>query len=83
MLRQQWLALPRLVRFMLRHFANGVALGAACGLIVIWFDIGGVGSLLASFDSPLLTAFFFAKGGLLFGALAMGVAVMNLGEDEG
>jgi hypothetical protein len=82
MIRHHWLALPRLIRFMLRHFANGVILGWTCGLAVIWLDIGGIGSLLASFDSAGLTALFFFKGGLLFGAVAMSVAVMNLGSDE-
>lgn len=81
MLEQQWFALPRLIRFMLSHFADGVALGWSCGLMVLWFDIGTVGSLLAAFDSAVPTVFFFAQAGLLFGTLAASVAVMNLHDD--
>lgn len=81
MLAKQWFALPRLIRFMLSQFANGVALGWSCGLMVLWFDFGGVGSLLAGMDSAVLTALFFANSGLLFGTLAMSVAAMNLRED--
>lgn len=81
MLGKQWFALPRLIRFMLSRFADGVALGWSCGLMVLWFDIGNVGSLLAGMDSAVLTALFFATVGLMFGTLAMSVAVMNLRED--
>ena len=82
MIRHRWRGLPQLIRFMLAHLANGVALGWTVGLLVICFDIGTVGSLLASFDSPWLTGLFFFHGGLLFGTLAMSVSVMNLGSDE-
>lgn len=81
MFRQYWLALPRLIRFMLANFADGVALGWACGLVVTWFDLAGVGGLLASHD-PALTLLFFAYSGGLFGTLAMSVAVMNLREED-
>jgi hypothetical protein len=82
MLRQRWLALPKLIRFMLRHFANGVVLGWFVGLVLIQLDVGRLGTLLASYDSAALTALFFFKGGLYFGALAMAVAVMNIGNAE-
>lgn len=81
MFRYQWLALPRLIRFMVLNFTDGVALGWICALLMIWFDICRIGSLLASFDNALLTTLFFAQSGLLFGVMAMSVAVMNLGED--
>lgn len=82
MLASHWFALPRLIRFMLLHFANGVALGWTCGLLVLWFDLGNVGSLLARTDSAALTALFFGQWGLLFGTLAMSVAVMNLHKND-
>ena len=66
---------------MVVNFADDVALGWTCGLLVIWLDVCGIGSLLARFDSALMTALFFGQSGLLFGTLAMSVAVMNLGED--
>jgi hypothetical protein len=82
MLRQRWRELPRLIRFMIHHFVIGVVLGWTSGLMVIWYDVGGIGSLLASHDSAALTALFFAKGGLYFGTFAMSVAVMNMGKEE-
>ncbi|MFN4099187.1 MAG: hypothetical protein ACK4GT_05375 [Pararhodobacter sp.] len=81
MLRMQWRALPELIRFMIGHFVNGVVLGWAFGLTLIWMDIGGIGTLLGQSNSALLTAFFFVQGGLLFGSLATSVAVMNLRDD--
>jgi len=80
MVRRWWHTLPKLIRFMLSHFANGVVLGWSAGLLAIWFDIAGIGALLAAHNSAALTALFFAKSGLYFGALAMGVAVMNMGK---
>ena len=77
----EWLALPKLIKFMIVNFADGVALGWTCGLLVIWLDVCRIGSLLARFDSALLTTLFFAQSGLLFGTLALSVAVMTLGED--
>lgn len=77
MLKEIWISLPLLVRFLLVSFADGVALGWTLGLLLIVFDIGAIGSLLQTTDSVGLTVLFFLHGGMLFGALAMGVAVMN------
>lgn len=80
MLQAQWRALPQLIRFMATQFADGVALGWACGLALIRLDVGSIGSLLERSGSAAMTALFFVQGGLLFGTLAMSVALMNLGE---
>lgn len=82
MFRRHWMALPKLVRFMLTHVANGVAIGCSTLLGLIWFDIFGVGTLLQKDHSGLATAVLFIQTALTFGAVSMGVAVMNLGEDE-
>ncbi|WP_139257629.1 hypothetical protein [Natronohydrobacter thiooxidans] len=82
MLGRYWQELPRLIRFMIRHFAIGMGLGWACALMVIWYDVGGIGSLLARQEGVGLMALFFIKGGLYFGTMATGVAVMNLRRDE-
>lgn len=81
MFRRRWMALPKLVRFMLTHAANGMVIGCAALLAVIWFDVLGVGALLAKDQSGLATAVLFFQTALTFGAVSMGVAVMNLGED--
>ena len=82
MFRRRWMALPKLVRFMLTHAANGMAIGCTALLAVIWFDLLGVGAVLAKDESGLATAVLFFQTALTFGAVAMGVAVMNLGEDD-
>jgi hypothetical protein len=74
-------ALPRLIRFMIRHFVNGLVLGAACALLALRLDVGGIGAVLARQDSALLTGLFIAYGAGLFGVFQMSVAVMNLQDD--
>lgn len=71
--------MPRLIRFMLSHFANGTVLGLAVGLVLLRADVGHLQSLFsASEHDAALTALFFAQAGLLFGTFGMSVAVMNL-----
>lgn len=80
MLRKRWLALPKLIRFMAMHFADGVVFGWICGLLMIWYDLFNIGSLLENSDNVLLTILFFSQSGLLFGTLNICVSVMNIGE---
>lgn len=74
--------LPKLVRFMAFHAFNGMAIGSALLLGAVWFDIGGIGTLLEKDTSGLATAILFFQNALTFGAISMGVAVMNLGGKE-
>ncbi len=67
---------------MLTHAANGMAIGCAVLLGAIWMDAFGIGGLLAKDASGLATAVLFFQTALTFGAVSMGVAVMNLGEDD-
>lgn len=82
MIRRRWMALPKLLRFMLTHIANGMALGSAFLLGMIWFDLLGIGTLLTKDKTGLATAVLFFQTSMTFGAVAMAVAVMNLGERE-
>ena len=81
MIRRRWMRLPKLVRFLLVHAANGMVLGCLFVFGLIWFDVGGLARLLAKDASGLATFVLFFQTALTFGAVAMGVAVMNLGED--
>ena len=47
MIRRRWMRLPKLVRFMLMHIANGMVLGCVFVFGLIWFDVGGLARLLA------------------------------------
>lgn len=76
-------ALPRLLRFMLAQFCNGAVLGLILAEAVLWWDIMGLHQLIVgSAQGATLTAAFFAYAAMLFGTLAMNVAVMNLGERD-
>lgn len=81
MVRRVWMSLPKLIRFMLIHIANGIVIGCVFLLVLIHFDLAGLGTLLEKDASGLATAVLFFQTALTFGAVSMGVAVMNLGED--
>lgn len=81
MLLKLWMSLPKLIRFMLTHIANGIVIGCVFLLILIHWDIGGLGTVLDKDESGLATAVLFFQTAMTFGAVSMGVAVMNLGED--
>jgi hypothetical protein len=81
MIRRRWLKLPKLIRFMLIHVANGMVLGCAFLFVLLWTDVVGLRGLLAKDTSGLATFVLFFQTALTFGAVSMGVAVMNLGED--
>jgi len=75
-----WNRLPKLVRFMLYHALWGMVLGAMATFALIWTDFMGVGRLIQG--SGLATFILFFQMSMTFGAIALGVAVMNLGEDK-
>lgn len=81
MLRDRWLKLPKLLRFMLTHIANGIVIGCVFVFGLIWFDVGGLGTVLGKDTSGLATALLFFQTSFTFGAVSMGIAVMNLGEE--
>jgi hypothetical protein len=81
MIRRLWLQLPKLVRFMLVHAANGMVIGCVFLFGLIWFDVAGLAGLLAKDTTGLATFVLFFQTALTFGAVSMGIAVMNLGED--
>jgi|GEM_PF-2074047 len=74
--------LPKLVRFLALHMFWGFTIGCAFVLALIHTDFLGVGSLLARDESGIATFLLFFQTSLTFGGVAMGVAVMNLAEDE-
>lgn len=81
MIRRLWMSLPKLIRFMLTHTANGMVIGCVFLFVLIHFDTVGLATLLEKDESGLATAILFFQTSLTFGAVSMGVAVMNLGDD--
>lgn len=72
-----WRRLPFLVRFMLAHALVGFGLSALVVGALLWWDLGGLGTLLARAGGhpwPTLLLWFFL--GLTLGSVQMGVAFM-------
>ena len=67
---------------MLRHFANGAVLGLILAQLLPWGVVLGLRQPVALAEAgKLLTLAFLAYAAMLFGTLAMSVAVMNLGPE--
>lgn len=67
MFGQLWASPPDRIRFMLRHYLNGVIIGWTIGLLLLRFDLSGL---------------FSAQSVPLFGAFSLCVALMNPGVDD-
>lgn len=81
MIRRIWMSLPKLVRFMLIHIANGMVIGCLFLFGMIWLDAAGIRQVLARDETGLATFVLFFQNALTFGSVSMGIAVMTLGED--
>jgi hypothetical protein len=74
--------MPALLRFLLLHAAVGFGLSALMVAFLLWADPGGLAGLLLRAEGhpwPLLLLWFF--GGLTFGAVQLGVAIIQQGRD--
>ena len=74
--------MPPAVRFLVLHAAVGFALSTLFVAVVLWTDPGGLATLLLRAEGhpwPLLLLWFFA--GLSFGAVQMGVAIIQQGRE--
>jgi len=73
-----------LLRFLLLHLAGGLAGAIAFGVLLLWSDFAGLGTLIArASDGPLFTVLLFFGLFVTFGSIAMGVGLMSLrrGDD--
>lgn len=70
------------IRFLLTHLLYG-SLGAAVFCAgILYFDTGGIGSLIARSSEPWLwQALLFFGNWITFGSVAMAIAIMRLGEE--
>lgn len=70
--------MPDLIKLLLRNAALGFLIAAIFVGVLLWTDIGGVGTLVANSDMALVAVFmltFFV--GLTFGSIQMGIAIMS------
>lgn len=70
--------MPLLVKFLIRHAAIGFALAGTFVGILVWFDIGNIGTILAQSGIRVFaTALLVMMVGLTFSSVQMGYAVMT------
>lgn len=73
----------RLLRFLLRNCATGIAAAWAMLLGLIWTDAAGIGALIHGSDHGALALFMLAGGfAITGGGVGMGLAVMALARRE-
>jgi hypothetical protein len=78
-IRDQWQALPRLIRFLLVNCAIGVAGGWTLLAALLATDTGGIRTLILNEASPGVPIILLAAGfAITFGSAAMGAAVMAM-----
>lgn len=82
MFAQKWQAMPRLIRFMIQHFADGAVMGCLFGLLLIRLDVAGLGTLLEASQTAGPTALFLAQAAWSFGTLFIAVGIVSLGDDK-
>ncbi len=69
-----------IVKFMIEHTAYGGFGALVFGVLVLFFDIGGIYSLaIASRDAPVFIMLLFFGLFITFGGISLGIGIMNLG----
>ncbi len=65
-----------LIQFLLRSMCDGIAVGWALLLAILWSDLGGIGSMVrASSVGEMAVAMLAAVFAITFGSVGMGIAV--------
>ncbi len=73
----------RFIGFLLRHCLFGCTGGLLLGVLLLWQDVGGIGSLIAaSPDRGLFLVLLFFGLFITFGSIGMAVGIMQLGEER-
>ncbi|MFO1119916.1 MAG: hypothetical protein U1E38_07410, partial [Rhodospirillales bacterium] len=69
--------------FLLRHCLIGCAGGLVLGSLLLWQDVGGIGTMIfASPDRELFLVLLFFGLFITFGSLGMAAGIMQLGEER-
>ena len=73
----------RLLKFLSIHLGVGVASGWIFVGLLIWFDVGGIGSLIATSGvSVLATAMLLIVVAITWGSLSMGTAIFLMPKES-
>jgi len=75
--------LPRIVRLYVLHTIVGFALSAVFTALVLWFDIVGIGHLVAHVDGGWIAAVvFFVLNGIVFASVQTAIVIMTMDYDD-
>lgn len=70
--------MPDLIKLLLRNATLGFLIAAIFVAMLLWTDMGGIGTLVANSDMALVAVFMLiCFHGLTFGSIQMGIAVMS------
>jgi hypothetical protein len=73
----------RFLVFMLKHCLFGIVGGIVLGSLLLWQDVGGLGTMIfSSPDRALFLLLLFFGLFITFGSIGMAVGVMQLGEER-
>lgn len=73
----------RFLGFLLRHLIFGTVGGVVFGLLLLWFDVAGLWTMISqSPDRELSLALLFFGLFITFGSIGMAAGIMQLGEER-
>ncbi len=75
--------MPHLVKFLALHAVIGFAIGLAAVVVIVYQDIGHIGTLIGTSSQRWLALALLSLGfGLTFGSVQMGFAIMLMPSDD-
>ncbi|RYG89337.1 hypothetical protein EU803_17845 [Loktanella sp. IMCC34160] len=74
---------PDLIKLYIRNVAIGFGLSAVFVALLLWFDIAGLGGLVARSDKGWIAVLMlFLSNGVIFAGVQFAFAVMSMAEDD-
>ena len=75
--------MPDLVRLYVTQTVIGFAISAVMVAGLLWFDVAGLGRLVAGSDVGVLAALLlWVFNGIVFGGVQFAIAIMGMAEDD-
>jgi hypothetical protein len=75
--------MPKLVRLYLRSVALGFVVAAGFTGALVWFDVAGIGHLIAGSDIGwIAAAMLVVFNGIVFSAVQFAFSVMGMADDD-
>ncbi|MCF2870030.1 hypothetical protein L0664_03025 [Octadecabacter sp. G9-8] len=75
--------MPDLIKLYIKSCAIGFVLAAVFVGLVLWFDVAGLGHLIAGSDIGVMAVIvFWVLNGIVFAGVQFAIAVMGMAEDD-